>query len=173
MSAFRRALTGVTAAALAAAALATPASAASHTCAYETSTRLLTAKDREYKVWVERSPTNGRTYVCFGAGGDVLGGSIDVGDVPGPPPVVVGGACADGLDVEDPVRLWVAEDVTTGGRTVCVSFTDAKLTIAVTLPDPTLGRVVVEIDRDTTVGERICLANALACPDGSPRYVLL
>ena len=73
----RRALAGVAATTLACSALflagATPASAEdSSVCPQASSTRLLTANDGQYKVWLYQA-TNGTSYVCF-ASTDIVDG---------------------------------------------------------------------------------------------------
>ena len=75
----RRALAAATATVAASAALlvgATPASALDSTvCPQATSTRLLTANDGEYKVWLYQ-PADGTVYVCFVAGPTYGGGVL-------------------------------------------------------------------------------------------------
>jgi len=172
---------------------ATPASAYSDQCAHETSTRLLTAQDREYKVWIEESA--GRTYVCFlarvtagevdlGEAGlgtvslgsvDLLAGSIDLGDPAGPgaPEITPDTGCVDDVvDVEDPVTVSVDSTVPGGGLDVCVEFGTVPFSLTVTLPAPDAGRIVLEVDRDSVVGETLC-GQPDACPGGVARFVIL
>lgn len=174
MSLLRRALTGAFATALAATALtalAPPAAAFSDFCPYDESTRLLTARGRDVRLWVYEDPYswNGRTVVCFMAGEDVVGGSLTVYGSPlsdGPPSVTPDldyEGCPDLVDVEDPVTVVVEAGL------ICVGFgRDAAVALSVSLPYVNVQEAYLILDEESEVGRAVCAAGPLVCPNGYP-----
>lgn len=152
---------------LAAAALATaavvataaPASASSLMCRYETSTRLLTADDRNYRVWIQdEDDKTGR--VCFRFGSDVAGSLIVsepyVGDQPN---VTVerdfGAYCPDIFDVEDPVVVLLEAGLFVG-RTLCVGVAGEAYAINVSFANIDYPYAYLDFDRGTPLARTYC-----------------
>ena len=178
MSLFRRALTGTFATALATTALtvaAPPAAAFSGDCPYEGSTRLLTAQNREVRLWVysEDSPWDPATFVCFKEHSEV-GGSLHIhgtglaGDPPSVTPDLSYEGCPGLLDVEDPVHVVVEAGF------ICVGFgEDSAIALSVTLPQVALGEVHLLLDSGTLVANAVCTAAPSLCPNGYPYIQVL
>jgi hypothetical protein len=166
---FQRALAGAaTTATLCAGLLATPALAGSTFCVHDDSTRLFTANDGTYKLWVETRTVDGyrETHVCFGAG-DTLRGEYSFRDglggtfVPTVEPLVDDPACPRLLHVQDPVDVMTrfAQQISTNPYYVCFGLVDQAVRITLGTPSPTASPDTdLHLDRDTEVADAICAA---------------
>jgi hypothetical protein len=163
LSSIFRTLAAAAAGVVAAAALvvtATPASASSGLCPYEASTRLLTADDRNYRVWVVAEDAYGRTRVCFRFGPDVAGSLIISDAYLGHAPNVTverdfGVYCPDIFDIEDPVVVLLEAGLFVG-RTLCIGVAGEAYAINVTFPSYDMPRVVLSLDRGSALARTYC-----------------
>lgn len=163
-----RAVAGLSATALTSAALvfggATAAVAASSlSCPEAASTRLFTANDGQYKVWLYQ-PTANEAHICFAAtffasvAGDIIvRGALNGPVVPTVTPLFNG--CDEFLHIQDPVDFTFLLEADAGnpGR-VCVGVGSTAVGVSFTYPgvpsaDP---EIEVWLDPQTTVGSLYC-----------------
>ncbi|HEV2891006.1 MAG TPA: hypothetical protein VGX28_11595 [Frankiaceae bacterium] len=167
----RRLATALAAAVVAAGALvatAAPASAASGECPYDRSTRLLTADDRNDRVWVYDDGWYW-TRVCFRFGASVAG-SLDIAKphVNQTPNVTLerdwSAYCPDVFDVEDPVVVLLEAGLF-NGRTLCVGVAGEAYAINVTFWSIDMPHIVLSLDRGTPLAATYCdvFPEAYAC----------
>ncbi|HWL35913.1 MAG TPA: hypothetical protein VNQ77_06945 [Frankiaceae bacterium] len=177
MSFLRRALAGVSATTLLAGALiagtVAPAAAEPSTfCPQATSTRLLTANEGDYKLWIFKNVTTyGDEYhICYGASnlgrGDIViragvGGTL----VPTVGWTLTDPNCPDFFTVQDPVEL--VTELGWGSLTsICFGVTDGSaVRLTVGLPDPRFSpRAELWVERYSYLGSTYCsLVNDTQC----------
>ena len=171
MSLPRRALTGVIATVVLAAgplAGATPASAApgSGVCPHAESTRLFTANDGEYKLWVwqtENALGWDETHLCFSynvfvAGDLVVRHPVQGSVMPVLQPDLDDETCPVSLNIQDPVPLVIRTgNWLSNPGYVCFGIGDQAVRLRFGPPRVTLTpAVVLYLDRFTSVGEAFC-----------------
>lgn len=177
MSFLRRALAGASATALLAGALiagsVAPASAESSSfCPSAGSTRLLTANNGDYKVWVYKTLTTyGDEYhLCYGASNLGRGDIVLRAGVAGTLVPTVGWSltdpnCPDFFTVQDPVEL-VTEFGWGSLTSICFGVTEGSaVRLTVGLPDPRIGpRAELWVERYSYLGTTYCgLVNDTQC----------
>lgn len=167
MSLPRRALTGVIATVMLAAGAA-PASAVpgSGSCPSAESTRLLTANDGDYKLWVWQTENEqgwDETHLCFSynalvAGDLVVRHPVQVRVEPTLQPDLDDEACPESLDVEDPIPLLIrAGNGFSNPGFICFGIGDQAVRLTFSTPRGELTpAVVLYLDRFTSVGEAFC-----------------
>jgi len=158
------AATVVTAAALVATSATPTAAMTSEFCPYATSTRLLTANDGDYKLWLYQPGTHD-LYVCFGAL-DVLSGTFELHTgvtgtlVPTVTPTVPGASCPDLLHVQDPVDVVLQFRAALTGSPVSICFglgDGSAVRIDVAMPTGTVNpREILWLDHGTTPADAYC-----------------
>lgn len=172
MSLFRRTLAGASVlAALAGSFVATPASAdsSSATCNHATSTRLLTAQEGEYKLWVEKvTPLYygaDEYHICWKlsdvTAGDLVLRSAFRGD---PTPtfsyVVNDATCPDFFTLQDPIQL--VTELRANPTDFCVGVDNNRaIRIRLGVPSVHIPWVELWLDKDTAAGEAFCRSSAL------------
>ena len=149
-------------------ATATPALAGSSFCTHEGSTRLFTANDGTYKLWVDTvdlGPYN-ETHVCFGAG-NLVRGDYSFRDglsgtfVPTVTPTVDDPNCPRLLHVQDPVDVMTqfASNLSSNPYHLCFGLTDQAFRITLGTPSPSANPDVhLYLDRTTDVANAVCTA---------------
>jgi hypothetical protein len=164
-----RAVSGVAATVVSAAVLvattAAPAAArTSEFCPSATSTRLLTANDGDYKLWLYQ-PGVHDLYVCFGAL-DVVRGAFEFHTgvtgtlVPTVTPTVAGASCPDLLHVQDPAEVVVQlqASLTASPVSLCFGLGDGSaVRIDVAMPTGTASpREILWLDHGTAPAAAYC-----------------
>ena len=170
MSLLRRALAGATVAVALLASTAPADAASSATCVRESSTRLLTANNGEYKIWLQKvtSPYSADTYHLCWRTSSVSGGDLVIrtpfrGDpTPTVAYVVNDPSCPDFFTVQDPVQL-VTELATQLNNPygLCLGVGDGRaVRVSVGLPWIGWPNVELWLDKYTTVTDTYCLASS-------------
>lgn len=173
MTLLRRTLAGASVlAALAASFGAAPATAdSSGTCLHETSTRLFTAQNGDFKLWVDKQTPQfsgaDEYHVCWKAtnvaGGDLVVRSAFRGDATPTFSYVVNDAtCPDFFTLQDPVQLVTELDLGSVPSDFCVGI-DNNRAVRIRLGVPQVYTPFVElwIDNGTTVTDLFCNTSAV------------
>jgi hypothetical protein len=177
MSFLRRALAGASATALLTGALvagsAAPASAESSSfCPQAASTRLLTANNGDYKVWLYRNVTayGDEYHLCYGAttlgrGDIVLRAGVTGSIVPTVTYTLSDPNCPDFFTIQDPVQ--VVTEFNWGTLTsICFGADDGSaVRVTIGLPNPSVRpRAELWVERYSALGSEYCaLVNDTQC----------
>jgi hypothetical protein len=165
----RRALAAVAATAVTTATLLAAAAPArawySWYCPEASSTRLLTADNGEYKLWLYQ-PDAAEVHLCYAAG-DVVAGEVVFRTglsgslLPTVTPVLSDPSCPELFSVQDPVQLVLQLAAQLSNPySVCVGIGDGTA-VRVTVGTPTVAfspTVELWLDRYTTAGTTFCTA---------------
>ena len=173
MSFLRRVLTGASATAVLAGALvagsATPAAAAASSfCPQAGSTRLFTANNGQYKVWLYRTTTyygSDEYHLCYAsspqvAGDIVVGTGLRGSLVPTVTYSLTDPNCPDFFTVQDPIQLVTELSAGNAPYNFCFGVGDNKA-VRVQFGLPTVSAwptLELWVDRWTTVGQTYCNA---------------